>query len=125
MTQLELGLLDERFAICRLPAGSPLPDWFAPGPLASATWTEDELSILTLEADVPPDARAERGWRVFKVVGPLDFALTGILASMATPLAEAGISIFALSTYDTDYVLVPEGRLEGATRVLGSRFRLS
>jgi hypothetical protein len=75
-------------------------------------------------ARVPDDVRAERGWRALAVAGPLDFALTGVLAALAGPLADAGVSIFAIATYDTDYVLVRADRLAdavGALRAAGHR----
>lgn len=118
---LRLTLLAERLAICRLEPQQPLPDWFpGRGRITSMTRTEEELSLVLSEADVPKDVRAERGWRAFKVHGPLDFALTGILARLSGALAEAGISLFALSTYDTDYILVREGDVAAARRALAS-----
>ncbi|MBI5715962.1 MAG: ACT domain-containing protein, partial [Chloroflexi bacterium] len=85
----------------------------------TVTRTTDELSITCPEADVPRDvAKCERGWRAFKLHGPFDFGLTGILASVLNPLAEAGVGIFALSTFDTDYVLVKEENVEKAIEAL-------
>jgi uncharacterized protein len=80
--------------------------------------TSDELSLVCPVADAPPDATIEPGWRALRVDGPLDFGLTGILASLATPLAAAGIPIFAISTYDTDYVLLRTTALAAAIEVL-------
>ena len=106
---MRLALLSERFAICRLSALQPLPTWFHyQGMLSSVTYTSDECSIVCAEEIVPQDVQSERGWKAIKVLGPLDFSLTGILASLATPLANAHISLFALSTFDTDYLLVKE-----------------
>ena len=84
------------------------------------TRTADELSIVCGDASVPPDldARAQRGWRALKVQGPLDFSLTGVLDALTAPLAQARISIFALSTYDTDYVLVHGDDLAQACETL-------
>lgn len=113
-TDLPLLLLPERMAVCRLPAEAEVPAWVPLAGLTSITRTPDELSILCAERLVPPETRAERGWRVFKVQGPLDFSMTGVLAALLTPLAQAGVSAFALSTYDTDYVLVKEHALERA-----------
>jgi uncharacterized protein len=93
------------------PPGAP-----APRPLWSVTRTAAELSIVCSPGDVPPGAVVEPGWRALAVAGPLDFALTGVLAALAVPLAEAGVSIFAASTYDTDHVLVRD--LDGAVRAL-------
>lgn len=114
---LNLELLSEAFAICRLSADSPLPD-IPGGRFVSITRTDDELSLICVEDYVPAAARAEKGWRCLKVAGPLDFSLTGILASLANPLAGAGISIFALSTFDTDYLMVRSTDLEEALRTL-------
>ncbi|MBL0210349.1 MAG: ACT domain-containing protein [Holophagaceae bacterium] len=86
--------------------------------LWSITQTPEELSILCASDRVPPGYRTEGPFRALKVRGPLDMAMTGVLASMAGPLAEAGVSIFALSTFDTDYVLVRETAVEAALRVL-------
>jgi hypothetical protein len=82
------------------------------------TRTDEELSIVLPEDSVPMDWKAERGWRCLKVLGPLDLGLVGILASLTSPLAEAGIPIFALSTYDTDYLLVHDADLARATGAL-------
>ncbi len=116
--RLDLRLLSERFAISRLDAGSALPDWAAGGKFTSISWTADETSIVCAEALVPSDVQSEAGWRALKVAGPLDFELIGVLAAIAQPLAEAGVPIFAVSTYDTDYVLVPEPALETAVDAL-------
>jgi uncharacterized protein len=113
-----LILLEDRIAVCRLEADAPVPDW-ARGDLVSVTRTREELSVLCAEAAVPPDApKAERGWRGLQVAGPLDFDLTGILASISQPLADAEVPLFAVSTYDTDYVMVREADLERATEAL-------
>ena len=93
----------------------PIPEWAHSG-FFSMTRTPDELSIVCNEEIVPDGVACEKGWHCLQVKGPLDFALTGILASLAAPLAEAGISIFAISTYDTDYFLVKE--LDRAIAVL-------
>ncbi len=84
----------------------------------SVTRTADELSVICAESAIPQGIQGETGWRIFKIDGPLDFALTGILASVAQPLAEVGVSIFAISTYDTDYVMVKEQDLEKAVHAL-------
>lgn len=114
---LTLRLLPDTFAICRFAPDAALPPWAMGGAFWSVTRTAEELSVVCAEP-VPDDGLAERGWRGLQVVGPLDFALTGILAGLTAPLAEAGISIFALSTYDTDYLLVKAERLEAAIAVL-------
>ncbi len=116
--RLMLSVLPEPFAICRLEKDAPLPAWALRGRFVSLTRTADELSIVCPESDVPQEIRAQRGWRCIKVQGPLGFSQTGILASLAEPLAEAGISLFAQATYETDYVLVEGRQLEKSLRVL-------
>ena len=111
---LELRVLPDRLAVCRLPAGAEPPEWSRSGGLTSVTLTAEETSVVCAESVVPDGVVAERGWRALQVAGPLDFGLTGVLAAIAAPLAEAGVSIFALSTYDTDYVLVRDEALKDA-----------
>jgi hypothetical protein len=115
---LTLRVLPGVLAVCRLPPDAALPGRALSGRFVSVTRTAEELSVVCAEEVVPADGQCEGGWRALQVAGPLDFALTGILAALATPLAAAGISIFALSTYDTDYVLVKERTLAEAIAVL-------
>jgi uncharacterized protein len=124
--RLRLTVLPDVYAICRLEASAALPAWalgfVGSVGLVSITRTDDELSIVCPEANMPDGALAgihsSRGWRCLCVAGPLDFALTGVLAALAVPLAEAGVSIFAISTYDTDYLLVSGEKLADALRAL-------
>lgn len=118
--RLTLSVLPHRLAICRLSAGAALPAWCADAPWYSVTRTDDELSVVVPEERVPASANAEvdPGWCALKVHGPLDFSMTGVLANLSAPLADAGISIFAISTYDTDYILVRAGDLDRAVSVL-------
>ena len=121
-SKLTLSVLPEPLAISRLSANAIIPDWALYAQhLTSITRTRDELSIICPETDTPEGINVEKGWNAFKVEGPLGFSLTGILASLATPLAEANISIFAVSTFDTDYILVKADKLGQAIKVL-SRF---
>jgi len=115
---LPLTLLPERLAVCRLEPGASVPAWATAGALSCVTRTRDELSVVVEERLVPEDARAERGWRAFGVRGTLSFDVVGVLAAIAAPLADAGISIFALSTFDTDYVLVRQHDVERASQAL-------
>lgn len=117
-TYLTLTLLPDTFAICRLPASAALPAWAATGPFSAVVRTSEELSMVCVEQSAPPDVACARGWRGLKVAGPLDFALTGVLASLAGPLAEAGVSIFAISTYDTDYLFVRGEQFDTAVDTL-------
>ena len=119
--RLNLRLLPGEFAVCRLSPDTPIPAWalVAKG-FVSITRTADELSIVCAEELTPEDAKCERNWRVFKMEGPFDFALTGILVSVAKPLNEAGISILAISTFDTDYVMVKSKDADKAVATLKS-----
>jgi hypothetical protein len=114
-----LRLLPERMALVRLEADAVVPTWLA-GPVVSVTRTPEELSILCVEDCVPPGHRVEPGWRCLQVRGPLSFELTGVLAALAGPLAAAGVSIFAMSTFDTDLVLVRDEELDRATAALAT-----
>jgi len=120
----DLDLLPEEYAVCRLPAGTALPASLSSGPddksVISVTWAPDELSIICPADRVPADATVETPWRCLRVVGPLDLALTGVLASLIGPLAEARVNIVTFSTYDTDYVLVPTVRLAEAVATLSA-----
>jgi hypothetical protein len=115
---LRLRVLPEPLAVCRLSADAGLPGWAAAGVLRSITWTPDELSIVCDDSAVPEGVRAERGWRALLVEGPLDLGQTGILLQLAEPLAIVDVSIFTISTFDTDYVLVKEPLLGLALRAL-------
>jgi hypothetical protein len=117
---LSLTVLPGTFAICRLDPAAPLPPWAETGVLRSATRTPTELSIVCRDDAVPSDVTSSRGWRAIAVDGTLDFALTGILATLAAPLAAAGISIFAIATHDTDYVLVKADTLSRAVAALSA-----
>src|SRR3954454_10040277 len=119
---LDLDLLPEEYAVCRLPAGSPIPASLAEGPddksVISLSWAPDELSIICPADRVPDDAVADTAWRCLRIVGPLDLALTGVLASLIGPLAAARVNIVTFSTYTTDYLLVPAVRLNEAIDTL-------
>src|SRR6266508_3923010 len=119
---LDLELLGADYAVCRLPAGTPVPprlgELAADGAVVSVTWTPEEVSIMCPTVHAPEGATIETPWRCFRIVGPVNLALTGILASIITPLADARVNIFAFSTYDTDYLLVPSVRLTEAVAAL-------
>lgn len=119
---LELDLHPTVLAVCRLSPDAPVPGWLegADSPLISVIRTGDELSIVAPADLVPQGNRVEAGWRAMAVRGPLEFSMVGILAALAQPLADAEVPIFVLSTYDTDWILVPEERLEAALTALRS-----
>jgi GNAT superfamily N-acetyltransferase len=116
-----LCVLDGHLSVCRLHPESEVPEWAVTGDLFSVTRTRDELSVVCPEAEVPGGVRSEGGWRVLELEGPFEFSEVGVLASVAAPLAEAGVGIFAMSTFDTDYVLVKEKQLESAVAALRGR----
>src|SRR5574341_110782 len=115
---LTLSLLAGTFAVCRLPPAWPVPDWATRGGFSSITRTADELSIVCPQANVPDGIPSDSDWQALKVEGPLDLSLVGIMANLTAPLARAGVNIFAVSTYDTDYLLVKQDRLIEAVKAL-------
>ena len=118
MPKLTLTILPDQFAVCRLSPDADIPAWTQNAEFYSITRSRDELSIVCLSKDVPENIMAECDWRALKVRGPLDFSLTGILTAVIEPLSEAKIPIFAISTYDTDYVLVREDSLSQVVAIL-------
>lgn len=114
----ELVVLKESFAVCRLPPAEPLPGWAGKGAFRTVSWTADELSVVCPDEQVPTEVTAERGFSCLQVVGPLVFDAVGVMASLTTALASAGISIFAISTFDTDYLLVRQRDLPDAIDAL-------
>ena len=118
---LSLSLLDGHMSVCRLDSATKVPDWAVSGGFFSVTRTDDELSVVCPEEVVPEDVRSEGGWRALKLEGPFEFSEVGVLLSVASPLAEAGVGIFAVSTFDTDYVLVKGEQLRSAVAALRGR----
>ncbi len=116
--KLTLQILKPKMAICRFPPDETLPGWVEDRPFISVTRTPDELSLVCVEEWVPSDVKTERNWRMIKVKGPLNFSLTGILSSLISPLSDAGIAIFVLSTFNTDYLLLKEENLNRAISIL-------
>lgn len=117
MTRLRIAVLPHRLTVCRLAPDAPLPSWIA-GAFTSVTRTDEELSVICDEESVPADVRAERGWRAVRVVGPIPFEVTGVAAALVSPLAAAGISVFLLATFDTDYLLLKDALFARALDVL-------
>jgi uncharacterized protein len=115
---LELTLMQERFAISRLASDSPLPTWATQGAFYSVTRTCDELSIVVEEFRVPAGTQSQPGWRVFKVRGPFVLSEVGVMESLTAPLADARVSLFVVSTFDTDYLLVAQEQLASAIATL-------
>lgn len=120
MPTLNLVILPHTYAVCRLDPNGYIPHWALLGDdFVSLTRTLDELSVVCAQENVPQEGtKAERGWRCIKVVGPFDFTVAGIHASLAAPLAEAAVSVLAIATYETDHILVREPDLDRAVSVL-------
>jgi uncharacterized protein len=119
---LDLVLLPEEYAVCRLEPAATLPvapDAASNG-VVSVTWTAEETSVICPADRAPAGALVNRPWRCLRVNGPVTLALTGILASLVNPLADARVNIFAFSTHDTDYLLVPAVRLTEALAALAA-----
>jgi hypothetical protein len=114
-----LSVLPEKLGICHFDKSSPVPEWAANISFCSITRTKDELSIVCSQDKIPGGVMYEKDWRSFKVEGPLGFVSTGIVSSLSSSLSGAGISIFYISTYETDYVLVEDKNLEKAKNILG------
>lgn len=109
---LKLRTIPGQFAICKLQPGDSIPSWVTSGKIWSVTRTATELSVVCQQEYLPRDVEFEGNWRILEVVGPLPFEMVGVLSSLATPLAEKGVSIFTLSTYETDLILVREKSFE-------------
>jgi len=117
--RLTLSVLPERLGICHFDKNTPIPNWALAGEgFSSIAKTNSELSVICAEGRIPGGVLAERGWRAFKIEGPLGFESTGIVSSLSTPLATAQISILYISTFESDYVLTEEKNLDKATEVL-------
>jgi hypothetical protein len=116
---LTLHLRTGRYAVSQLAAGSEFPQWAVSArEFVSLTRREGEVSAVTLEGAVPEGVKSQGGWRLLELDGPFEFSLTGILLSVLEPLAAAGVGIFAISTYDTDALLIQESQLEPALAAL-------
>jgi len=116
--KLTLSVLPEKLGICHFDKNSPIPDFAKNISFCSIARTKDELSIVCPQDKIPAGVMFEKDWQAFKVEGPLGFSLTGVVASLSKPLAEAEISIFYISTYETDYLLVEEKNLKRAKKIL-------
>ena len=115
LTLLGVGGL---FTVCKLPPGSAIPGWAAAGDVFSVTRTPEELSVVCRQELVPTGTQAEVGWRCLRVAGAMPFTLVGVLASLTGPVAAAGVGIFVVSTFDTDYLFVKEADFRVAVAAL-------
>ena len=117
---LTLTLLDQTFTIHRLHPGAKIPEVALHSPFSTITRTQDELSLVLPASTEIESEESETGWGCFKVEGPLEFNLVGVLAGISSALAQAGVSIFAISTFDTDYILVKREHVQAACEALTS-----
>ena len=115
---MKLYVLDDLYAVVRCDPDAPVPAWASAGPFWSVTRSDSELSVVCRQDDVPAEASAERGWCALELAGPLDFSLTGVVSALVGPLADAEVSIFVLSTFETDYLLVREPDLNRSIEAL-------
>jgi hypothetical protein len=115
---LSFTLFNDRYAVVRLSPGTSIPTWAFSGELSSLTVTPEEISIVCTERGIPDDVRAERGWRCLRLEGPIPFETTGVAAGFASVLAAESISIFIISTFDTDYLLVKHEVIERSINAL-------
>ena len=118
MRTLNLSLLPHTYAVCQFHPDKHIPYWALLGNFVSLTRTNEELSIVCQQDNVPEDIKAERGWRCLQVQGAFDFSVSGVHVTLAIPLAEADISVLAIATYTTDYLLIKEENVERALQVL-------
>jgi len=117
--KLTLSILPEKIGICHFDKKSPIPEWAVEGDFFSITRTNQELSIVYPQEKIPGGVLFEKDWRAFRLESPIDMYSVGIIASLSKPLAEDGISIFNISTYETNYILVEEKNFEKAKKILG------
>jgi hypothetical protein len=115
---VQLRTLPDSYAIVRLEPGADLPEWVDKGPFRSVTRTEHEVSVVCRDHDVPEGENVDRGFTLLETIGPHDFSLTGVIASIVEPLADAEVPIFVLSTFESDYVLVRSSDLARAADAL-------
>jgi hypothetical protein len=117
---VKLYVLDDLYEVVRCVSDAPVPAWASGGRFWSVTRSDSELSVVCRQDDVPAEASAERGWCALELAGPLDFSLTGVVSALVGPLADAEVSIFVLSTFETDYLLVREPDLEQSVTALAA-----
>lgn len=116
--KLRLSLMKEYFGVARFTPSQLIPEWAYQSEFYSITKTSEELSIVCSLNHIPQDVTCERDWRILKIEGPLDFSMIGILSSISGILAKQKVSIFAISTYDTDYILVKDKDIEVSIQAL-------
>ncbi len=118
MNQLKFIILPQEYALCRLHAGDTIPSWATISSFYSISKTPEELSVVCETKYVPDAIKCSKGWRLLKIASVLDLSLTGITAKFSTALADAGVNLCVIATYDTDYILVQQEKLKTATFAL-------
>jgi len=118
--QLKYSVLSGKFAVCRMAPGTTIPEWVTSSKFFSITRSADELSVVCDEECVPAGVRSEAGWACIHLHGPFPFQMTGVLAAILNPLAAANIGIFAVSTFDTDYILIKSDEVQAAEQALSA-----
>ena len=118
MRRLNLATVKETMAICRMEPHECVPVWVTESPFYAITKTDDELSLVCPQHKVPRKVEADRNWRCLKIQGPMALSQTGVLASLTGPLADARVSVFVISTFDTDYLLIKKKNLLRAIEIL-------
>ena len=117
-SKLKFRRLPNLYTVVRLAPNAPVPDWTTKGEFTSVTRTSDELSVVCPSANLPAEVHSPHRWTCLKLEGPFPFSQTGVLLSFIEPLSDNGVPIFAVSTYDTDYVLIQEEFVERAMGTL-------
>ncbi|MGL4773950.1 MAG: ACT domain-containing protein [Clostridium sp.] len=117
---MKMEIYNGTYAVCRLENEDVLPTWIPTKNFYNITRTEEELSIVCFDKNIPSNVKCERDFKLLKIVGPLDFSLIGILSKISSALTEAKISLFAISTYDTDYIMIKKWDLEKGIEALNS-----
>lgn len=117
---LSLKVLDDDYSICRLKNTDIVPKWADNSKFSSITRTKNELSIVCIQGAVPPDIKCEKDWKVIKIDSVLEFSMVGIISKISDLLAKNDVSIFVISTFDTDYVLVKSNNLSKTITVLSN-----
>jgi hypothetical protein len=121
-TNLNLTILKSRYAIYKFRNDCTLPPWVYLSDFYSITKTKDELSVVAVQTDlVTGDITCSKGWRVLKIIGPLDLSMVGIIADISNILKDENIAIFSVSTYDTDYIMVKQNKLDSSVKALINR----
>ncbi len=122
---IELQLMNLDLVIAKLSEYNQLDDLIDKAKFVSLTKSGDELSLVIDRENLPDHQFANEGWKAFKIIGPLDFSLVGILQQVIKPLSEKGISIFTISTFDTDYILVKNEQIDMAIELLKEKFKIN